>query len=458
MGASIWGAGNTTNAEVNGSFIPQTFIGSAGQTEFYITAFTYTTGTGSILVFINGNLQVVNKDYLEDSTSSFQLLEGVALGEVVTVLGIPQFVTGTTTGTSVPTFLPETYTATAGQTVFNLTNSYVPGSHNLAVYVDGLFVTDYMETGTKQVTFTTGLIAGQQVNFILGQGVSTAVPMSALAGATGPAYHTTYNSLDGGSFDFRRDVAYSGGQAGWVNPTLGVKTFVNNVAALSNEWGIVSEFHNYAQTAAQNVAAYFQMSKHQSGGITAGPSWGMVAECIDYSGGDPATGSVTVELDIRGNGTDVHKSRIGIDIAATVLDGSAPGTTMHAFAGIRFQTNNNVNVAFDNLITCAPGIVTQLGIDLSPATIIGAAIKLADQQAIQLDTSVLESHSGLGIDHVVNGVFQNRLLPGGGLQVHSVQVVGDRQTVTGSRASGAALVSLLLACATHGLITDNTTA
>ena len=62
----------------------------------------------------------------------------------------------------------ETQTATAGQTVFNLTTmTYTPGVANLAVYVNGVrqYPTAYTETSASRVTFASGLTVGDVVLF-----------------------------------------------------------------------------------------------------------------------------------------------------------------------------------------------------------------------------------------------------------------------------------------------------
>lgn len=72
----------------------------------------------------------------------------------------------------------ETATATAGQTVFNTTLNYVPGTNNLAVYVNGskqIVTTNYTETDSNTVTFLTGLNVGDLVQF------STASPVASNA-------------------------------------------------------------------------------------------------------------------------------------------------------------------------------------------------------------------------------------------------------------------------------------
>jgi len=63
----------------------------------------------------------------------------------------------------------EVITATAGQTVFNLsTINYTPGTNSLTVYIDGVnqYVGDsYLETDSDTVTFTAGLHVGAEVKF-----------------------------------------------------------------------------------------------------------------------------------------------------------------------------------------------------------------------------------------------------------------------------------------------------
>lgn len=89
MAASLFGTGGVTNANVQGSLVPQVFTATAGQTLFTLTAFTYSVGTGSLLVFINGSLQS-SKDYAETSTGSFTLVEACLGGESVLALGFPE--------------------------------------------------------------------------------------------------------------------------------------------------------------------------------------------------------------------------------------------------------------------------------------------------------------------------------------------------------------------------------
>jgi len=70
----------------------------------------------------------------------------------------------------------ERQTATAGQTVFTLTNvNYVPGVSSLMVFVNGLRVTGYEETAANTVTFSQAMVGGEQVDFLVGAPVNAGV-------------------------------------------------------------------------------------------------------------------------------------------------------------------------------------------------------------------------------------------------------------------------------------------
>lgn len=90
MSASLFGTGGTVNVNVNGTLVPQSFTATAGQVLFTLSGWTYTPGTNSLLVFINGQRQVIGRDFTETSTGSFTLVEGCVAGDFVDVIGFPE--------------------------------------------------------------------------------------------------------------------------------------------------------------------------------------------------------------------------------------------------------------------------------------------------------------------------------------------------------------------------------
>ena len=78
----------------------------------------------------------------------------------------------------------QTFTATQGQTVFTLTGGiqYVPSTNNLSVFVNGskqIVSTNYIETSSTIVTFTSGLNVGDVVDFITAISTSTSATSAA---------------------------------------------------------------------------------------------------------------------------------------------------------------------------------------------------------------------------------------------------------------------------------------
>ena len=65
--------------------------------------------------------------------------------------------------------IKETIIATAGQTVLNLTNTYVQNINNVSVYVNGIRQSAYDETTTSSITLSSPLSAGDEVVVIINE-------------------------------------------------------------------------------------------------------------------------------------------------------------------------------------------------------------------------------------------------------------------------------------------------
>ena len=143
-----------------------------------------TTRSGDILTIERG----------QEGTSALYWNMGDNVQLRITAAGM-NYIAGSTASTT----LEQSFTATQGQTVFTLTNfDYAPGTNNLAVFVNGskqVSGTNYSETSVNVVTFTTGLNAGDVVEFL-----------SNLSVAAGTIYAT--------------DINYNEGAAGAVTRTL----------------------------------------------------------------------------------------------------------------------------------------------------------------------------------------------------------------------------------------------
>lgn len=118
----------------------------------------------------------------------------------------------TATTTSI---LRETATATASQTVFNLsTINYTPGTNEIGVFVDGvkqLLTTDYTETSNTIITFVSGLTGGEVVEFeaiLGGQLINTTDATKAVFthSAAGSEQTTVAEALDALALDVATDL------------------------------------------------------------------------------------------------------------------------------------------------------------------------------------------------------------------------------------------------------------
>lgn len=111
-----------------------------------------------------------------DSNSIINLADGVHNQDAATfkqlsdaILTMYGIVQGVYDGNIVK--LRQVFTATSGQTVFNLsTLTYVPGSNNLSIYINGVkqqVTSSYVETDNNTVTFTEAVPVNAVLEFII---------------------------------------------------------------------------------------------------------------------------------------------------------------------------------------------------------------------------------------------------------------------------------------------------
>ena len=105
------------------------------------------------------------------------------------LLGTYDNITGVNSNFVNYTVQEEVITATAGQTVFNLsTINYTPGTNSLTVYIDGVnqYVGDsYLETDSDTVTFTSGVHVGGEVKFTTAIQTTTGAVDASIVSFTG---------------------------------------------------------------------------------------------------------------------------------------------------------------------------------------------------------------------------------------------------------------------------------
>ena len=138
---------------------------------FYVTLVSISLPTVEIVQCTarSGDVLTVNRGQEGTSPQPFNIGDGVQLR--ITAAGMNYLV-----GASSVTTEEQVFTATQGQTVFNLTNiDYVPNTNSLAVFVNGskqVTGVNYTETNVTTFTLTTGANAGDIVEAIAGLGAA----------------------------------------------------------------------------------------------------------------------------------------------------------------------------------------------------------------------------------------------------------------------------------------------
>jgi hypothetical protein len=104
-----------------------------------------------------------------DSNNIINLADGVNNTDAVNLRQVNGLIQGANDGNIVK--LREVATATAGQTVFNLSGlTYTPASNNLSVYIQGIkqrLTSAYVETDNNTITFTAAVPITAVVEFIV---------------------------------------------------------------------------------------------------------------------------------------------------------------------------------------------------------------------------------------------------------------------------------------------------
>lgn len=89
MTASVWHPNpkTVTQANVNGTFKTELFFATDQQRIFDIDTFAYASGTGSLVVFVDGKVLARNMDYVETTDTQFVLADPCTAGQQVLAVG-----------------------------------------------------------------------------------------------------------------------------------------------------------------------------------------------------------------------------------------------------------------------------------------------------------------------------------------------------------------------------------
>lgn len=336
----------------------------------------------------------------------------------------------------------EVITATAGQTVFNLsTINYTPGTNSLSVYIDGVnqYVGDsYLETDSNTVTFTSGLHVGAEVKF------TTAV-------------QTTTGAVDA------NDVGYTYPATGAVGQTVQTKL---------EQYISVKDFGaSSAASAAANLAAFqAAVDAVPVGGSLLVPAESSFYE-IDTAGGLSAAVEVNKRMEIVFEG-DVKANFSAIQANPPyIFNVTADDVTFTGAGGkiIGDGTTNSVNTGTDATI---PGLVYVTGDNF---TMSGCIIDTPPKVGVMLyscnnakllgntftggpvtytDTSYFAVRAYQGGQHIINdNTFRPDAL--GGMYVNTIFFNGASNCVIDSNVCVHPYEKLIYCVGNRNLISNN---
>jgi hypothetical protein len=231
--------------------------------------------------------------------------------------------------------------------------------------------------------------------------------------------------VDFASVAVRRNASHVGGTPG--NVSCGIRSDIYVGPDVDNfEWSILGRVYNEALDG-ENVGVYGQ-------GIRAGigATWAGVFEAIDLTDlPDPTKGLVGIEVDVRANGTDINKNRVGIDLVITKQD--LDGSPCEATYG--YRTSNGTGDT-DSYFSSSFAVTARsvVGFDTAEGIVTSAAFRMAQGQGFAFDSAIQNqlSYDGVGIHYKVAGATQIRLDADG-----SVSLNAARFKITGSWSSGA---------------------
>jgi hypothetical protein len=158
--------------------IPSASLGSADIDRVFLnglllqectTTLDFTTGdwdrTSGVVTFENA---LAADDVITAVTTT--RMSGVLADAIINVnTNLASILQLASSGSVVGITLKEQFISTAGQTVFNLINSYTQTQNNISVYVNGVRQTAYVESSDTSVTFINPLSQGDEVVFIINE-------------------------------------------------------------------------------------------------------------------------------------------------------------------------------------------------------------------------------------------------------------------------------------------------
>lgn len=347
MTTSIWTPGvPASTANADGSYKSQSFnviADTPSPVLFTLTTFAYGPGTGSLMVFINGNKQSLSKsptpDFNETSAGSFTINSALRNGDFVEAYAL---VGGSATQSAAASAAAAAISATAAQNYLIAIQALTPPSLPLSIANGGTGqITKAAAFNALSPLATKGdmVISTGATNTILSAGSDGMIPVANSLDAKGVTYRPAKPILYGGTTIPVTYTLVDGGKLEVVSPptSAGLTVTIDISTALYPGWHI-----------------WIQNGQENGGGITLG------SVTVQLSGSDtfrninqsslniPIGGTVGIQLDSTGKFTVFTAN--GARSYVKVQDSKAVGT-----AGVATAVGLNTRIFNTTIANTFPG-------------------------------------------------------------------------------------------------------
>jgi len=265
----------------------------------------------------------------------------------------------------------------------------------------------------------------------------------------------------------RSTTGFSGGTFANITSALRV-TGVVGVNDGASSWGLISQNSTSSRIAnAQCLGADFQ-GVRMAGSTSA--MWGAILNVIDQTGNSSSVspGGITAgEIDVRASGADdgMNSAKFGgrglrqnFQMQIVRQDTSVD---LEVSTGMWFCANEPTHNTYLQAIGCQAGVQMYQLLDargaVTPSFYLDpmAAVRMSAGQIIDFNGgAALKSNAGNYLQYIATGTPRLRYMIHG---TERFNIPDSKPIVSGSRASGAALSSLLATLVSLGLIVDSTT-
>ena len=356
-------AATTANITLSGE---QTIDGIACVTDDRVLVKNQTTGSENGVYVVDTGAWTRSKDFNGTydivSGSMIRVNEGTANGTGIFAVSTSDPITiGTTslsfTRLTINYVVKDSQTASAGQTVVNLSAAFQTGGNSVAVYVNGLrmrLTDDYTETTSTRITFTYALNAGDEIDCYIGQAIGsfTAAAASQVS-ITDSADYFVATTAEGAFAELAAGIAADNGDAD-VTLTNASSARVQrwNTALTANRTATLSTSNAkegawFTVVRASGATGAFTLAVGSLATLRAPGEWATVR----YDAGTAAwileAYGILPSAEVLGMGTDVGDADATLTVGTslrtqrwgTVLtaDRTATLSTTGAYTGARFR-------------------------------------------------------------------------------------------------------------------------